>query len=85
MVKKIKEEEKELDIFRSGLVPKHELLNDTEKSELLKKLNVKLSQLPRIKHSDAAAKILNAKRNDIVKVIRTSMVAGEYYYYRVVV
>ena len=83
--KKEKEEEKEFDIFQSSLVPKHELLNDEEKAELMKKLNIKLKQLPRIKRNDVAAKILNAKRSDIVRITRKSPTAGEYYYYRVVV
>jgi DNA-directed RNA polymerase subunit H (RpoH/RPB5) len=84
--KKEKEkEEKELDIFQSELVPKHDLLNQEEKVELLKKFNITLKQLPRIKQDDAAVKILNAKRGDIVKVMRKSPVATEYYYYRVVV
>jgi len=83
--KEKKEEEKEFDIFQSSLVPKHELLNDEEKAELMKKLNIKLKQLPRIRRNDMAAKILNAKRGDIIRITRKSPVAGEYYYYRVVV
>jgi DNA-directed RNA polymerase subunit H (RpoH/RPB5) len=78
-------DEKQVDIFQSGLVPKHELLDQEEKAELLKKYNISLKQLPRIKHEDAAVKMLNAKRGDIVRVVRRSPVAGEYNYFRVVV
>ncbi len=83
--KKEKEEEKHLDIFQSSLVPKHEPLNAEEKSELLKKLNVTVKQFPRIKANDAAIKGYNMKRGDIVRIARKSLVADEYYYYRVVV
>ncbi len=82
---KEKEEEKEIDIFQSELVPKHEMLNQEEKSELLKKFNISLKQLPRIKQEDAAVKAMNPKKGDIVKITRNSSVAGEYHYYRVVV
>ena len=78
-------QEKEIDIFQSNLVPRHELLNQEEKSELLKKYNISLKQLPRIKGDDSAVKLLSAKHGDIVKIIRRSYVAGEYNYYRVVV
>lgn len=78
-------QEKEIDIFQSNLVPRHELLNQEEKSELLKKYNISLKQLPRIKGDDSAVKLLSAKHGDIVKIIRRSAVAGEYNYYRVVV
>ncbi len=79
-----KKEENEIDIFRSNLVPKHEILNGEEKAEMLKRLNVSLKQLPRIKEDDPVVKILQAKHGDVIKIIRDSPVAGEYYYYRVV-
>lgn len=80
-----KKEESELDIFQSSLVPKHEILGGEEKAELLKRLNVSLKQLPRIKEEDPVVKLLQGKRGDVVKVTRKSPVAGEYFYYRVVV
>ncbi len=83
--KKEKEEDKHLDIFQSRLVPRHEPLNAEEKVELLKKFNITVKQLPRIKDDDPSIKSHNLKRGDIVKIIRNSLVAGEYYYYRVVV
>ena len=87
MVKKAEKEkdEKTLDIFQSELVPKHQLLNQEEKSELLKKYNITVKQLPRIKEEDAAVSLLNAKKGDIIKIERRSQAAGEYFYYRVVV
>jgi DNA-directed RNA polymerase subunit H len=79
------EKDKDIDIFQNSLVPKHELLNSEERSELLKKFNIKLKQLPRMKRDDAGVAKLDAKRGDVVRITRRSPVAGEYYYYRVVV
>ena len=84
--KKDKEkDEKEIDIFQNYLVPKQEMLNPEEKAELLKKFNITPKQLPRIKQEDAALKLLSAKKGDVVRIARRSQVAGEYYYYRIVV
>jgi DNA-directed RNA polymerase subunit H len=83
--KKEKEEEKSVNIFQSSIVPVHELMNAEEKADLLKKFGVSLKQIPRIKDDDAAVKMLGAKRGDVIRIIRRSPVAGEYYYYRVVV
>jgi len=78
-------EEKTINVSESGFVPKHELLSYEQAQELLKKLNISLKQLPKIKKTDAAIKELNAKRGSIIKITRNSQTAGVYYYYRVVV
>lgn len=80
-----KKEAEEIDIFQSSFVPKHEILGGEEKAELLKKLNVSLKQLPRIKEDDPVIKLLHGTHSDVVKITRKSQAAGEYYYYRVVV
>ena len=77
--------EKVIDIFQSYLVPKHELLNEDKKAVLLKKLNISVKQLPRIKKDDPAIKYLKAKKADVIKVTRNSPVAGKDVYYRVVI
>ncbi len=69
----------------SELVPKHELLTEEQKQILLKKLGINLKQLPRIKQTDPASKRLDAKKLDVIKIIRKSPTAGESVYYRVVV
>ncbi len=84
--KKEKEaEEKSFDIFKNRFVPKHEILNPEEKTELLKKLNITLKQLPRMKEEDPGVKAVGAKHGDVVRITRKSQTAGEYFYYRVVV
>jgi DNA-directed RNA polymerase subunit H (RpoH/RPB5) len=79
------DEKKEINVFESNLVPKHDLLSEEEKNQLLQKLNISLRQLPRIKSNDAVVKSIGGKRGDVIKITRKSPVAGEYYYYRVVV
>ena len=76
---------KEIDITKHNLVPKHKLLNDKEKDELLKHYSISLKQLPRILLSDPMVKILNAKIGDVIKIMRKSQTAGEAVYYRVVI
>ncbi|MBI5872358.1 DNA-directed RNA polymerase subunit H [archaeon] len=76
---------KEVDIIKHELVPKHIILNENEKNELLKKYGITLRQLPRISATDPVIKVLNGKIGDVVKITRKSAVAGETPYYRVVI
>ena len=66
-------------------MPKHALLTDNEKGELLNIYKIALRQLPRILLDDAVIQNLGGKLGDVVKIIRKSPVAGEAVYYRVVV
>ncbi len=61
------------------LQPKHTKLSEKEISELLEKLNVSKSQLPKIKISDPALP-KDCKVGDVIKIERE-----EGVYYRVVV
>jgi len=76
---------KEIDISKHKFVPKHEILGDKERKELLNRYNIKVSQLPRMITSDPMTKLLNAKVGDVIKIIRDSETANETVYYRVVV
>jgi len=76
---------KEIAITKHELVPKHILLDDKEREELLKKYGITLRQLPRMSASDPMAKLLNCKIGDVVKIIRKGEPAGETEYFRVVV
>ena len=75
----------EIDVFQSALVPKHEVLPEDEKKAVLEKLKISESQLPKIKLSDPAAKALNAKKGDVIRIIRKSPTAGECIYHRIAV
>ena len=67
------------------LIPKHIKLTDKQKEKLLEEYKVSLRDLPRIVKSDPAVQTLDAKPGDVIKVIRSSMTAGETFFYRVVI
>jgi len=71
-------------ILKHRFVPKHEILSEEEKTELLKKYNVSLRQLPKILVKDPVVKIIGAKVNDVLKITRKSPTTKEGIYYRVV-
>ena len=76
---------KEMDIRKHELVPKHTILNEKQKEELMKKYNITLKQLPRILASDPVIKLLNGQPGDVVMIERKSLTAGQADYYRVVI
>jgi DNA-directed RNA polymerase subunit H len=68
------------------MIPKHILLTDKEKADVVKMYGIKkLNQFPKIVKSDPVVSILKAKPGDLIKIIRKSDIAKEYIYYRVVV
>ncbi|MEM5829155.1 MAG: DNA-directed RNA polymerase subunit H [Candidatus Aenigmatarchaeota archaeon] len=76
---------KKIDVEKHTLVPKHIILSEEEKVEVLKKYRASLRQFPKILITDPAIADKNPKVGDIVKIIRKSPTAGETVYYRVVV
>lgn len=75
----------ELDVGRHVLVPKHEILPKGKVDELLERYKIHLHQLPLIKSSDPAAKAIDAKLGDVIKITRSSQTAGEAVLYRYVI
>ena len=73
------------DISDHKLVPKHEILTSEQETELLEKYDCTKAQLPRIKYTDAGAKIVAARPGNIIKITRKSATAGTAIYYRVVI
>ena len=73
-----------VDILKHEYVPSHEILPKKDSKELLEKLKIKKEQLPVIVITDPVIKNLNAKSNDIIKIVRHSPTAGETVYYRLV-
>ena len=82
---KDEEKRKAIDVFRHHFVPKHEILPKREAEELLERLHIKAHQLPYLKGDDPAARQIEAKPWDVVKVTRRSPTAGEVVVYRYVI
>ena len=66
------------------LVPKHTIISEEEKINILQKYNLQnYSQLPLILKLDPVSKFLGGKKGDIFKITKPSETAGEYINYRV--
>jgi DNA-directed RNA polymerase subunit H len=70
---------------KHALIPKHSKLSDKQKEKVLEDYKISLRELPRISKTDSALTSLSAKPGDVIKIIRTSLTAGEAIFYRVVV
>ncbi|MBN2230601.1 MAG: DNA-directed RNA polymerase subunit H [Candidatus Thorarchaeota archaeon] len=73
------------DLFGHELVPPHIIAEPTEVERVLDHYKIKKTQLPRIRTSDAAARVLGARAGQVVRILRDSDTAGDSYYYRLVV
>lgn len=66
-------------------VPLHEVLSDDEAAALLSKYGIVREQLPKIKNTDPAAKVVAAKPGNIIRITRRSPTAGVATAYRLVI
>ena len=87
MAKKSKKEEvfEDARVTEHVLVPKHEILTQDQKKELLTQFNATEDQFPYLFLNDPVAREIGAKPGDMVRIARTSDTAGETTYYRYVV
>jgi DNA-directed RNA polymerase subunit H len=66
-------------------LPKHEILSEKEKAQLLAQYKIQPYHMPQIKATDPAVKAIGAIPGDLLRVIRKSATAGEHIAYRYVV
>ncbi len=67
------------------MVPKHEILNETEVKKILSEYDIEKEQLPKIRVSDPAAVAINAKVGEVIRIIRESPTADKAIFYRMVI
>ena len=85
IIEYFKEEEFKINKLEHKLVPKHTLISDSEKKDLLKMYRSKETQLQKIFSTDPIARIYGARRGQVFKIERISETAGTYINYRLVV
>ncbi|MBR6024399.1 MAG: DNA-directed RNA polymerase subunit H [Methanobrevibacter sp.] len=78
-----------IDIQQHDLVPKHEVISESEKELLQQNSDFDINNLPKIKINDPVVKEL-AKSNtvsagDVLRITRNSKTAGEFISYRIVI
>ena len=84
-------ENKPFNALEHDLVPEHTLLSEEEADKVLAELRVTRDQLPKIRKSDAAIKVLESalgkpiELGSVIKVVRKSETAEEFVAYRLVV
>jgi DNA-directed RNA polymerase subunit H len=81
----IEEEDLRFNVLNHDIVPQHMLLAEEDVATLLEKYQIVKEQLPKIKSSDPAVKVIHAKVGDVVQVIRPSPTAGTFTAFRLVV
>jgi len=67
------------------MVPDHQIMSEEEINELFSTYQISNEQLPKINHDDSVVKSIDAKINDIIRIIRISQTAGRSESYRLVV
>jgi DNA-directed RNA polymerase subunit H len=67
------------------MVPDHKIMGEDEVSALLSHYNITTEQLPKIYHDDPAVKIIGAKVDDVIRIVRMSHTAGRAEAYRLVI
>ena len=74
-----------LNVLKHVMVPDHKIMSEEEVSALLTRYHVTTDQLPKIYHDDPAVKEIDAKVDDVIRIIRKSHTAGRAEAYRLVI
>lgn len=73
-----------IDVLSHFLVPKMEIIEDSEKKKVLKKFGINENQLPKILFTDPSVQALKANAGDILAINRED-ITGKYTVYKLVV
>ncbi|WP_455449887.1 DNA-directed RNA polymerase subunit H [Natrinema thermotolerans] len=73
-----------VDVSQHELVPEHTVLEDDELEEVLTEYNIDRTDLPKIKHNDAALPD-DAAVGDVIRIVRDSRTTDQSVVYRLVV
>ena len=73
------------DVNKHILVPSHKIISEKEKTQLFKKYDITIKELPKILIDDPAIAKLKPKAGDVVKIERASQTAGRSIFYRGVI
>ena len=74
-----------LNVLTHVMVPDHQLMSEEEVSALLSRYHITTDQLPKIYHDDPSVKAIDAKVDDVIRIIRKSHTAGRAEAYRLVI
>ncbi len=79
-----------VDIQKHNLVPKHEVISESEKVLLQQNSDYDINDLPKIKISDPVVVELskeddNISVGDVLRITRDSTTAGEFVSYRIII
>ena len=78
-----------IDIQNHNLVPKHEVISESEKELLQENSDFNINDLPKIKITDSVVKELSKENDisvgDVLRITRKSKTAGEFISYRIII
>lgn len=78
-------EDLRFNVLNHELVPHHEVLSPEDAAVVFERYQIVKEQLPKLKSSDPAARVVGAKAGQVVKITRNSPTAGRAVAYRLVV
>ncbi len=72
-------------IMNHLIVPIHEIVQEEETEEIIKKFGGKKEKFPQILLSDPVIEELGAEKGNLIRITRETPTAGKTIYYRMVV
>ena len=73
-----------IDIQDHMLVPKHEIMTESEISDEFSNVEYNFKDLPKIKSDDPVVKAIGAEPGNVLRITRESQTAGVFVTYRIV-